>query len=110
MTNGLEALQKIKEDFGCDPEYSGLGNDFTTIEKELKQHEKLKSFIYKEKEKIDKQIEKLGPDYNETISDLARHIFICEACEKWSRLFAKQELLDKIIKEVFENEQSIRSI
>lgn len=64
---------------------------------EWQKSEKIKNFIYKEKEKIDEQIKKLDPDYNETIAD-------CEECEMWSKLFAKQELLDKIIKEVFEND------
>lgn len=80
--------------------FRSISNDYCeeyeAIEKELKQHEKLKIFIYKEKEKIDEQIKELDPDYNEPISD-------CEECEMWSRLFSKQELLEKIIKEVLED-------
>lgn len=35
MSKALEALEKIKQEFGCDPAYYGLNLDFETIEQAL---------------------------------------------------------------------------
>jgi len=89
LFNKIEDTEIDLSEEECD----NIVNYSKDIRKELKKYEELKIFIYKEKEKIDKQIKELDPDYNEPIAD-------CEECEMWSRLFSKQELLEEIIKEV----------
>ena len=102
MSKALEAFEYIKNDPHyclptCKKDHDKMKEVNDIVEKELKQHDKLKTFIYKEKELIKKRIKELDPDYNEPVAD-------CEECQMWTILFTEQKVWDKIIKEVLENE------
>lgn len=62
-----QALQKIKDNFGCDLSYYGLNNEFEIIEKDLEVLEKLKTkthLLYKDRKAIAKEFDKWCEDNN----------------------------------------------
>ena len=85
----LEALKKIKQEFGCDPEYYGLGSYFEIIENGFKRLESI------DNAKPNEALEKLLDGYSKGIAGRSYYDTIKQALLKAQ----EQEKVLEIIKE-----------